>query len=203
MPPAITALATTVAQELKSRLQSETKAEVRFDDASRALYASDLSHYRQVPLGVVVPRSVEDVVATVAICRDYGVPILSRGAGTSLSGQTCNVAVVLDFSKYLNKLLEINPKERYAWVEPGLINDQLREAAEKHDLTFAPDPATHQYCTIGGMIGNNSCGAHSVLGGKTSENIEELEILTYDGLRLNVGPTSEKEFRKILDAGGR
>src|SRR5579875_2541439 len=203
MPPAITALATTVAQELKSRLQSETKAEVRFDDASRALYASDLSHYRQVPLGVVVPRSVEDVVATVAICRDYGVPILSRGAGTSLSGQTCNVAVVLDFSKYLNKILELDPSQRYAWVEPGLINDQLRGAAERHNLTFAPDPATHAYCTVGGMIGNNSCGPHSVLGGKTSENIEELEILLYDGTRLTVGATSEKELATIIRTGGR
>jgi FAD/FMN-containing dehydrogenase len=176
---------------------------VRFDPGSRAIYASDLSHYRQVPIGAVIPRTIDDVIETVAVCREHGIPILGRGAGTSLAGQTCNVAVVLDFSKYLNRLLELNPKERYAWVEPGLINDQLRDAAEKHNLTFAPDPATHQYCTIGGMIGNNSCGAHSVLGGKTSENIEELDILTYDGHRMTVGATSDRELKKITQADGR
>lgn len=203
MPPSAPVVSHSLAEELTLRLGSETTAEVRFDDASRALYASDLSHYRQVPIGVVVPKTVNDVVAAVAICRDYGVPILGRGAGTSLAGQTCNVAVVLDFSKYLNRLLELDPKRCFAWVEPGLINDHLRSAAEKHALTFAPDPATHAYCTIGGMIGNNSCGAHSVLGGKTSENIEELDILLYDGTRMTVGATSEKEVEKIIRQGGR
>ncbi len=203
MPPVAPTLSSSLAEELTQRLQEGTDAEVRFDNASRALYASDLSHYRQVPIGVVIPRSIDDVVATVAICREYGVPIFGRGAGTSLAGQTCNVAVVIDFSKYLNKLLELNPKQRWAWVEPGLINDQLRGAAEKHGLTFAPDPATHEYCTLGGMIGNNSCGAHSVLGGKTSENIEELDILLYDGTRMTVGATSEKQLKDIIAAGGR
>ncbi len=192
-----------LAAELAGRLREATGAEVRFDQASRALYASDLSHYRQVPVGVVIPRTMEDVIGTVAICREYGVPILGRGAGTSLAGQTCNVAVVLDFSKYLNRLLELNADGKYAWVEPGIINDQLRAAAEEHGLTFAPDPATHQYCTLGGMIGNNSCGAHSVLGGKTSENIEELDILLYDGTRLTVGATSETELETIIAGGGR
>ncbi len=203
MPPIEITVSSSLAEKITARLKDKTQAEVRFDDASRALYASDLSHYRQIPIGVVIPRTVEDVIETVAICRDYGVPILSRGAGTSLAGQTCNAAVVLDFSKYLNSLLEMNAKQRYAWVEPGIINDSLREAAEQHDLTFAPDPATHQYCTLGGMIGNNSCGAHSVLGGKTSENIEELDILTYDGLRMTVGATSEKELEHIIREGGR
>src|SRR5579875_3458785 len=136
MPPSSPVLSNSLSEELTSRLRSATQAEVRFDDASRALYASDLSHYRQVPIGVVVPRSVDDVIATVSICRDYGVPILGRGAGTSLAGQTCNVAVVIDFSKHLNRLLELNPKERYAWVEPGIINDHLRSAAGQHGLTF-------------------------------------------------------------------
>lgn len=203
MPSAAVEVSSSLSEELVRQLSRRTEAEVRFDPGSRAIYASDLSHYRQVPIGAVVPRSIDDVIETVAVCREYGVPILGRGAGTSLAGQTCNVAVVLDFSKYLNRLIELNPKERYAWVEPGLINDQLRNAAEKHDLTFAPDPATHQYCTIGGMIGNNSCGAHSVLGGKTSENIEELDILTYDGLRLTVGATSDRDFKRITQAGGR
>jgi FAD/FMN-containing dehydrogenase/Fe-S oxidoreductase len=203
MPPAATHVSPLLADEIVSKLKEKTSAEVRFDDASRALYASDLSQYRQVPLGVVIPKTVEDVISTVAICRRYGIPILSRGAGTSLAGQTCNIAVVIDFSKYLNSLLELNSRERNAWVEPGLINDGLREAAERYELTFAPDPATHEYCTIGGMIGNNSCGPHSVLGGKTSENIEELDILTYDGLRMTVGATSEKEIERIVRAGGR
>ena len=192
-----------LAQEMVARLAERTTAEIRFDNASRALYASDLSHYRQVPVGVVIPKTIDDVIATVATCREYGVPLLGRGAGTSLAGQTCNVAVIIDFSKYLNRLVELDPKKRFAWIEPGLINDQLRSAAEQHNLTFAPDPATHEYCTLGGMIGNNSCGAHSVLGGKTSENIEELDILLYDGTRMTVGATSEKELEHIIREGDR
>ena len=203
MPPALITLSQSLAEELANRLSAATGAEVRFDGASRALYASDLSQYRQVPIGVVIPRTVDDVITTVAICREYGVPIFGRGAGTSLAGQTCNVAVVLDFSKYLNRLLKIDPEGRWAWIEPGLINDHLREAAEEHGLTFAPDPATHAYCTLGGMIGNNSCGAHSILGGKTSENIEELDILLYDGTRMTVGATSELELKQIIAGGGR
>ena len=203
MPPVPVEVSPSLSAELVDQLRRRTEAEVRFDPGSRAIYASDLSHYRQVPIGAVIPRTVDDVIETVAVCREHEIPILGRGAGTSLAGQTCNVAVVLDFSKYMNRLLELNSKERYAWVEPGLINDQLRDAAEEHGLTFAPDPATHSYCTIGGMIGNNSCGAHSVLGGKTSENIEELDILTYDGLRLTVGATSDREVKKIIEAGDR
>ncbi len=203
MPPTAIAPSPSLLDQLTGELQQRTGAEVRFDEGSRAIYASDLSHYRQVPIGVVVPRTVDDVVATVSICREHDIPILGRGAGTSLAGQTCNVAVVIDFSKYLHNILELNCKEKYAWVEPGLINDHLRNAAEEHGLTFAPDPATHAYCTLGGMIGNNSCGAHSVMGGKTSENIEELEILTYDGLRMTVGATSEEELQQIISAGGR
>ncbi|MGH9585369.1 MAG: FAD-linked oxidase C-terminal domain-containing protein [Acidobacteriaceae bacterium] len=188
---------------MASALQRHTRAEVRFDSGSKALYASDLSMYRQVPIGVVIPKSIEDVVETVRLCRKFDAPILGRGCGTSLGGQTCNVAVVIDFSKYLNRLIDLNPRQRYAWVEPGIINDDLRNAAEKHHLTLAPDPATHQYCTLGGMIGNNSCGAHSVMGGKTVENTEELEILTYDGVRMTVGPTSEAELESIIRKGGR
>lgn len=151
----------------------------------------------------MVPRTLDDVIATVAACRDFDVPLFSRGAGTSLSGQTTNAGVVIDFSKYLNRVEELNPRKRYAWVQPGIINDHLRAAAEKHELTFAPDPATHAYCTVGGMIGNNSCGPHSVLGGKTSENIDELDILLCDGTRMTVGATNEGELRRIIKAGGR
>ena len=179
------------AADLADALAAEIAGEVRFDRASRALYATDLSIYRQVPIGVVIPKDVADVEATVAMCRARQVPILGRGCGTSLSGQTCNVAVVIDFSKYMNRILALDPDGRRAKVQPGVINDQVRHAAQKHGLTYAPDPATHAYCTLGGNIGNNSCGAHTVMGGKTVDNIEELDILTYDGLRMRVGATDD------------
>jgi len=191
------------ADALAAELRDAVRGEVRFDDGARALYATDLSMYRQVPIGVVVPCDAEDVVRTVDACRRHGVPILGRGCGTSLAGQTCNVAVVIDFSKYMHHVLELDPAARTAWVEPGVICDQLRDAAAPHHLTLAPDPATHRYCTLGGMIGNNSCGSHSLMGGKTSDNVEELEILTYDGQRLHVGATSEAELARIVGEGGR
>jgi len=191
------------AKGLEMELKIKVGAEVRFDSGSRALYATDSSNYRQIPIGVVVPKSIDQVVETIAICRKYGAPVLSRGGGTSLAGQCCNVAVVLDFSKYLYKILELNPAKKFARVEPGTVLDDLRAEAEKHHLTFAPDPSTHNHCTLGGMIGNNSCGVHSVMAGKTVENIEEMEILTYDGLRMKVGPTSEEQLAQIIGEGGR
>jgi FAD/FMN-containing dehydrogenase/Fe-S oxidoreductase len=191
------------AADLAHELSRAVKGEVRFDPASRSLYAADLSIYRQVPIGVVIPRDADDVMATAAACREHDVPILGRGCGTSLAGQCCNVAVVIDFSKYMNQIREIDLKNRTAWVEPGVICDDLRHAANKFGLTFAVDPATHQYCTLGGMIGNNSCGVHSVMGGKTVDNVEELEILTYDGLRTRVGKVDAGEFQQIVRAGGR
>ncbi|MBX3300666.1 MAG: FAD-binding protein [Nitrospira sp.] len=188
---------------LARSLRSAIEGEVRFDPGSRALYATDASNYRQVPIGVVLPKTVEDVIETVAACRRYGAPVLSRGGGTSLSGQTCNIAVVMDMSKYLNRILELNPEQRRARVQPGLVLDDLRSAAEKFHLTFAPDPSTHRWCTLGGMIGNNSCGVHSVMGGKTEENVEELDILTYDGVRMRVGKTGDEELERFITAGGR
>ena len=188
---------------LAAALSRSIRGEVRFDDGSRALYATDGSNYRQVPIGVVLPRDVEDVVAAIALAREFGAPILCRGGGTSLAGQCCNFAVVLDFSKYMAKILEVDPVRRIARVQPGVILDHLRNAAEKHGLTFGPDPATHDRCTLGGMIGNNSCGVHSVMAGKTDDNIEELEILTYDGVRMRVGRTSEEELERIIREGGR
>ncbi|HEY8068008.1 MAG TPA: FAD-binding and (Fe-S)-binding domain-containing protein [Burkholderiales bacterium] len=179
------------------------RGEVRFDAGARAAYASDASNYRQVPIGVVLPRTVEDIVAAVAACREHGVPILARGGGTSLCGQTVNVAVVIDSSKYLDRVLELDAASRTARVEPGVVCDALRASAERYGLTFAPDPATHSRCTLGGMIGNNSCGPHSVMAGKTVENIEALEVLTYDGARFWCGPTSEPELDAIVRRGGR
>lgn len=189
--------------DLAEALAADIAGEVRFDSASRALYATDLSIYRQVPIGVVIPKDVADVEAAVAACRAREVPILGRGCGTSLSGQTCNVAVVIDFSKYMNRILALDPDSRRAKVQPGVINDQVRHAAQRHGLTYAPDPATHAYCTLGGNIGNNSCGAHTVMGGKTVDNVEELDILTYDGLRLRVGATDDEALALIRSGGGR
>jgi FAD/FMN-containing dehydrogenase/Fe-S oxidoreductase len=188
---------------LAAALKRQLRGEVRFDDGSRALYATDGSNYRQIPIGVVLPRDVDDVVAAIAIARQFGAPILCRGGGTSLAGQCCNIAVVLDFSKYMARILEVDPTRRVARVQPGVILDNLRNAAEKHHLTFGPDPSTHDRCTLGGMIGNNSCGVHSVMAGKTDDNVEELEVLTYDGLRMRVGQTSEEELERIVREGGR
>jgi FAD/FMN-containing dehydrogenase/Fe-S oxidoreductase len=193
---------------LVNELKNKIEGEVRFDDGSRALYATDGSNYRQVPIGVVIPKTIEDVIHTVALCQKYGAPLLSRGGGTSLAGQCCNVAVVMDFSKYLNKVIEIDPVKKIARVQPGCVLDTLREAAEKYQLTFGPDPSTHNHNTLGGMIGNDSCGVHSVLaafegeGGRTADNVEALEILTYDGIRMHVGKTSEAELEKLINEGG-
>jgi FAD/FMN-containing dehydrogenase/Fe-S oxidoreductase len=188
---------------LAAELRRRIRGEVRFGDGDRALYATDGSNYRQVPIGVVIPTDIDDVVETVAACREFGAPVLSRGGGTSLAGQCCNVAVVIDFSKHLNRILELDPDRRTARVQPGVVLDVLRDRAERHHLTFAPDPSTHAYCTLGGMVGNNSCGVHSVMAGKVEENVEQLEILTYDGLRMRVGSTSDDELEEIVAGGGR
>jgi len=192
-----------VARALESRLRQGVTGEVRFDAGSRALYATDSSNYRQVPIGVVCPRDAGDVLAAVAACREFGAPVLSRGAGTSLAGQCCNVAVILDFSRHLNGILAIDPDRRQARVQPGVVLDRLRDEAERVGLTFGPDPATHRWCTLGGMIGNNSCGVHSVMSGKTDDNIDELDVLTYDGVRMRVGATPPDLIEARIREGGR
>jgi FAD/FMN-containing dehydrogenase/Fe-S oxidoreductase len=191
------------AAELERELRRTIRGEVRFDRGSRALYATDASNYRQVPIGVVVPKDDDDVRAAVGACRSFAAPILARGAGTSLAGQSCNVAVILDFTKYMNGILELDPERRIARVQPGVVLDTLRARAEKHGLTFGPDPSTHSRCSLGGMIGNNSCGTHSLLAGKTVDNVHELRILLYDGTELTVGATSDTELDEIVREGGR
>jgi len=190
-------------EELGRELAKAVDGEVRFDPGSRALYATDASNYRQVPIGVVIPRSAAAIAKTVELCRKFEAPIIMRGGGTSLAGQGCNVAVLIDCSKYLNRVISVDGILRLAEVEPGCILDNLRSVAQRHQLTFGPDPATHDHNTLGGMIGNNSCGVHSVMAGRTSDNVEALDILTYDGLRFEVGPTGENELRQHLAAGGR
>src|SRR5919204_69010 len=181
-------------RSLEHELGRSTEAEIRFTDGDRAIYSTGGSNYRQLPIGVVIPRSVDDVVETVRVSREHGAPLLPRGGGTSLAGQCCNVAVVVDFSKYLNRALEIDAERKLARVQPGLILDHLREPAERdYQLTFGPDPSTHDHCTFGGMIGNNSCGVRSVMaqfygpGPRMSHNVHELEALLYVGRRLRVG----------------
>ena len=177
------------ARRLEEALDGHVDAEVRFDVGNRSLYATDASNYRQMPIGVVIPRTVASIERIVAICRDFHAPILPRGCATSLAGQTCNEAVILDTSKYLRRIIGLDAERRLAIVEPGVVLDQLRREADKFGLTFAPDPSTHEYNTLGGMIGNNSCGVHSLLAsptsyGRTSDMVEELEVLTYQGDRF-------------------
>jgi FAD/FMN-containing dehydrogenase/Fe-S oxidoreductase len=188
---------------LERALKASVRGEVRFDAGSRALYATDSSNYRQVPIGLVIPLDEADVAATIRACCDAGAPILPRGAGTSLAGQCCNVAVIMDFSKFMNRIITLDAAEKVARVQPGIVLDRVRDAAEVHQLTFAPDPATHSRCTLGGMIGNNSCGVHALMGGKTVDNIHELDIMLYDGTRMKVGKTSDAELDRRIRAGGR
>ena len=190
-------------RELEARLKATLRGDVRFDLGSRALYAADSSNYRQLPVGVILPRDAADVEAALAACRATGAAVLPRGAGTSLAGQCANVAVVFDFSRYMNALGGIDPAAKLAHVEPGIVLDRLRDAAEVHHLTYAPDPATHSRCTLGGMIGNNSCGVHGLMGGKVVDNVESMEIVLYDGTRMTVGRTSPAELEASKRAGGR
>ncbi len=193
---------------LERELEAAVSGEVRFDAASVGMYATDASNYRVPPMGVVIPRDAEDVRAAVRVARAWGAPIVSRGAGTSLAGQACNRAMVLDFSKYMNRVLEVDPEEGWARIEPGVILDDLRDLVADYGLTFGPDPATHDRCTLGGMIGNDACGAHSVLsqfygpGPTTGDQVLELTVLTYDGLVLTVGPTTDDELAAILADDG-
>jgi FAD/FMN-containing dehydrogenase/Fe-S oxidoreductase len=189
--------------DLERRLKATVRGEVRFDNGARALYSTDSSNYRQIPIGLVIPRDEADVEATIRACREVGAPLLPRGAGTSLAGQCCNVAVVMDFSKYMKQLLNLDPEGATARVQPGIVLDRVRDAAEVHHLTFAPDPATHSRCTLGGMIGNNSCGVHALMGGKTVDNVHTLNIVLYDGTKMTVGKTSDAELESIIAAGGR
>ncbi|MFC0865964.1 FAD-binding and (Fe-S)-binding domain-containing protein [Sphaerimonospora cavernae] len=190
-------------RDLERDLAERVDGEVRFDPGTRGAYSTDGSNYRQVPLGVVVPRTVDAAVEAIAVCREHHAPITSRGGGTSLAGQTCNTAVIIDWSKYCHRLVSVDTEARTCVVEPGVVLDVLNRELAGTGLMFGPRPSTHGQCTLGGMIGNNSCGSTAQAYGKTAENIARLEIVTYDGLRMWVGPTDEREFRRILSEGGR
>ncbi|MDB4956797.1 MAG: hypothetical protein JWO36_4366 [Myxococcales bacterium] len=192
---------------LAAALRREIDGEVRFDRGARALYATDASNYRQIPIGLVVPRTIEAVIAAVAICREHRAPIFARGGGTSLAGQACNEAVVIDCSRYLTSLA-IDRDAQTADIGPGTIMKAVRVAANAVGLDFGPDPSTNDRCTLGGMLGNNSCGVHSVFsefygpGPRTSDHVVELDVLTYRGQRLRARATDEIELRRIRDLGG-
>ncbi|HXT88952.1 MAG TPA: FAD-binding and (Fe-S)-binding domain-containing protein, partial [Trebonia sp.] len=187
---------------LERDLAEAVDGEVRFDAGTRGAYSTDASNFRQVPIGVVIPRTVDAAAAAVAVCRKHGVPLLSRGGGTSLAGQCTNTAVVIDWSKYCHRVLEIDAGARTCTVEPGIVLDVLNnEHLEPHQLRFGPEPATHMNCTLGGMIGNNSCGATAQRTGKVVDNIAALEVLLYDGTRFWCGPTSDEDYAAIERRG--
>jgi FAD/FMN-containing dehydrogenase/Fe-S oxidoreductase len=198
-------------REAAARLRGEIEGEVRFDAGDRAIYSTDASSYRQLPIGVVLPKSVDDVLATVEVCRALGLPVLPRGGGTSLAGQCCNTAVVIDCSKYLTAILEVDRDAKLARVQPGVVLDTLRHLGTSGEpqVTFGPTPSTHDHCTIGGMIGNNACGNYSIMsefygaGPRMAHNVAEMEVLLYDGTRMRVGKTPEDELDRKIAGGGR
>ncbi len=188
---------------LERALRDRVDGEVRFDVGSRAAYSTDASNFRQVPIGVVVPRNVDAAVTAVAVCRRHDVPVLSRGGGTSLAGQCTNTAVVLDWSKYCHRLVSVDPDARTCIVEPGIVLDELNRQLGVHGLRYGPEPATHPNCTLGGMIGNNSCGATAQSTGKVVDNIARLEVLLYDGTRFWCGETGDEDYAEIERHGDR
>ncbi|HSV65608.1 MAG TPA: FAD-binding oxidoreductase [Mycobacteriales bacterium] len=170
---------------LVSALRAAVRGGVAADPATRAAYATDASNYRHPPLAVAYPRDAEEVAAILAVCQDHGVPVTSRGGGTSIGGQACGAGVVVDYSRHMTRILAVDPDARTAAVQPGVVLDDLRAAAAPYGLTFGPDPSTHSRCTLGGMIGNNACGAHSLRWGTTADNTVCLDVLTGDGVLLS------------------
>jgi FAD/FMN-containing dehydrogenase/Fe-S oxidoreductase len=187
---------------LERALKASVKGDVRFDPASRAMYASDASNYRRIPLGVVIPETQEDVVRAVAACRAHGAPIVPRGGGTALAGQTVNEAVVLDFSKRMNRIVSVDAEARRARVELGVVCDELVEAVKPHGLTFGPRPATHSRCCFGGMLANNCGGMHAQRHGIAVHNVEALDVVLYDGTRMHLGWETETTLEGKIRAGG-
>ncbi|MET9237366.1 FAD-binding and (Fe-S)-binding domain-containing protein [Streptomyces cellulosae] len=175
-------------RQLAAALRATVRGEVDLGVTARALTTMDASNYRRIPLGVVAPRDADDVAATLAVCRERGVPVVPRGGGTSIAGQATGTGIVLDFTRHMNRLLSLDPDAGTAVVQPGLVLDRLQEAAAPHGLRFGPDPSTHGRCTLGGMIGNNSCGSHSVAWGTTADNVRTLSVITARGERLRPGP---------------
>ncbi|ORB73253.1 FAD-binding and (Fe-S)-binding domain-containing protein [Mycobacterium scrofulaceum] len=184
-------------------LRDNVDGEIRFDPGSRAAYSTDASNYRQVPIGVVMPRTPEAAADAVRVCRGHDLPVLSRGGGTSLAGQSCNAGVVLDWSKYCTRIESVDTEAGVAVVQPGIKLDALNDRLRESGWMVGPKPSTHVSCTIGGMVGNNSCGSTAQAYGKMVDSVRRLEVLTYDGLRMWVGRTGEDEIERLVAAGGR
>ncbi|MFJ5213596.1 FAD-binding and (Fe-S)-binding domain-containing protein [Streptomyces sp. NPDC088354] len=187
-------------EDLRRALERHVRGKVAFDAQSRALTTMDASNYRRVPVAVVAPRDTEDVAAALAVCREHGVPVVPRGGGTSIAGQATGTGVVLDFTRHMHRIVSLDPHALTARVQPGVVLDDLRRAAAAHGLTFGPDPSTHGRCTLGGMIGNNACGAHSVAWGTTADNVRGLEALTYGGATLRTRDPLRADVRAFTDA---
>ena len=200
--PAVNRIRSKEREELAGELRRRVSGEVRFDPFSRVLYSTDASIYQMEPVGVVIPRNVEDVLAVLEVARDSGVPVLPRGGGTSLAGQTVNHAIVVDFSKYLHQVLEINREEQWARVQPGIVLEQLNKQLAVHNLQYAPDPTTANRACVGGGIGNNTCGAHSVIYGKTLDHVHELDVVLADAAPAHFGPLERGQLEAKLSQAG-
>ncbi|MHA7140414.1 FAD-binding and (Fe-S)-binding domain-containing protein [Arthrobacter sp. Bz4] len=181
------AMTLTAPTSLVVELQSRGVSDVRIDATSRATYSSDASLYRVQPTAVVFPRHLDEVLATLEVCRERGIPFTSRGAGTSLAGNSIGTGVVIDFSRHLNRVLEFDAETRTAVVEPGAVHATLQKVALANGLRFGPDPSTHTRCTVGGMIGNNACGSRALAYGRTADNVTHLDVVTGSGARLYLG----------------
>src|SRR5262245_61143173 len=181
---------------LARHLRKHLAGEIRFDAASRRLYSTDASIYQVEPLGVVIPRTAEDVVATMQVCAEMAVPIIARGGGTSLSGQSIGPGVIIDYSKYLNAVLDLDPVTRTVRVQPGVVLDQLNRAAAVHDLQFGPDVSTSSRANLGGMMGNNSAGSRSIVYGKTIDHVRRLGVVLSDGTTAQLSPCDDAEWQR-------
>ncbi len=175
-------------------LNTITTSEIKTDDLSLGLYATDASLYQLQPLAVAIPSNENDLIKIIQIANKYNIPVMPRGSATSLAGQTTNQALIIDFTKYFDKILEINAEEKYAIVHPGVVRDQLNAAVKDHGLHFAPDPATTSRATIGGMIANNSSGTKSIKYGKTIDHVLGLKVLLMDGTILELGELSTEDY---------
>ncbi len=185
---------TPTSEALEAHLSDTLAGEVRFDLYSKALYSTDASLYEIQPIGVVIPKDSQDVIKTVAIASAHNVPILPRGGGTSLAGQSVGEAIVLDMSKYMNALLEVNVAERWARVQPGIVLDELNHKLKPHGLMYAPDVATSSRANVGGTIGNNSAGSHSLIYGKTIDHVISLDLVLSNADEITASPISLKEL---------
>ena len=193
---------TTATGGLEAELRRRVQGEVRFDAYSKAMYSTDASIYRMEPIGLVIPRNADDAAAVVEICHEAGTAALPRGGGTGLAGQTVNHAVIMDFSKYMHGVVEVNAEERWVRAQPGITLDELNHHLRPHRLHFPPDPTTSNRATVGGAIGNNSCGSHSVLYGKTSDHVKEVSVALSDGTPAVLGPLTGNALEAKLKGNG-